>query len=516
MRRMNLERALPETEGIPCLLLKNMMERWDRQLCHVHGYMILRHGKVVAEAYRHPYSSQNRRLVHSVSKTLTAAAIGFAVQEGRLSLEDRVVSFFPNGTEGKNSGEYLGSMTIRHLLTMTAGHDRDSIGQMFAYGREMWRAFLDMPVVYPPGTRFTYDSGATYLLSKILTVVTGELLQEYLEKRLFAPLGMKGVKWDEQDGVNTGGWGACLTLEEMARLGQFFLQKGMWNGKQLLSEEWMTQACAKHIETAEANVCRDWKAGYGYQMWRCQRENTCRADGAFGQFVLILPEKDMTAVIWSEDAYSQEMLDSFWEEVYDRTADEVFAVDGAAFAEYQKLCRSWAAPRTFAPSASYLELSVSGNAYYGENASEKDISGMRFTFSETGQLCFEVEKAGDRAVLRANNQELYVGKSHIPFEIASFIRLGKLAEGEKNYAAVYQWLSDHALKIHMVWLDTAHATDITCVFAKNQVFAVFTPSYGKFLADSPLSQALVLQETVFCGYSKTQRGEGHGTDQAGI
>lgn len=501
---MGFKKKLPEKEGIPSLLLRNMMERWEKQLCHVHGYLILRHGNVIAEAYRYPYSEGSKRIVHSVSKTFTAAAIGIAVEEGSLALDDKVLSFFPEYNCKEATSEYLQEMTIKHLLTMTTGHEMDSMYSIMGTGKEIWRAFLDTPVVYQPGTHFTYDSGATYMLSKILTAVTGELLCDYLNKRLFIPLEMEGIQWDEMEEANTGGWGACVSMEDMAKLGQLFLQKGMWMGKRILSEKWVEEAGKCHIATKDSHIYRDWKEGYGYQMWRCGREGCYRADGAFGQFILVLPPKDMTVVIWSEDAFSQDMLDAFWEEVYDKAGDEVYGIDGIAYEEYRKKCIAWGTPPIGCASCSYLEMAIQGQRFRTGDCSGDDVKGMTFSFTGNGQMELKVEKENSSTILYANNTFAHFGQAKINFEVASFISLGKLREKEKKYAATYQWITDHTLRIHMIWLDTAHYTDITCVFTDKEMTAVFSQSYKKFLLDSQECAALALREMTFHGFIKNQ------------
>lgn len=502
---MGFTRVLPEKEGIPSLLLCNMMNRWENQLCHVHGYMILRHGKVVAEVYKHPYSKESRRIVHSVSKTFTATAIGIAVEEGVMNLDDKVISFFPEYNLSENCSGYLQKMTIRHLLTMTTGHGKDSIFSIIGKEIPMWQAFLDMSIAYEPGTRFVYDSGATYMLSKILTIATGEMLYDYLNKRLFIPLEIEDIKWDVMEDINTGGWGACVSVEDMAKLGQLFLQKGMWNGKRILSEKWVSEAAGPHIETKQAHTCKDWKVGYGYQMWRCTREDCYRADGAFGQYILVLPPKDMSVVIWSEDAFSQDMLDAFWEEVYDKVTDDVLGVDGIAYEEYRKKCIDWAAPKVYHASCSYLEMTIQGKEFKSREKQADDIEGMKFSFSGDGQLRLELKKGGNSTTIYANNKYAYIGQTNINFDIASFICLGKMKETEKKYAAVYEWATDHTLKIHVIWRDTAHFTDITCIFTDTQVFAVFSPSYKKFLLDSEENPSIVLREMTFYGYTEKDK-----------
>ncbi|MBW7461807.1 serine hydrolase, partial [Paenibacillus sepulcri] len=150
---------------------------------------------------------------------------------------------------------------------------------------------LAAPVEHEPGTHFVYNSGATYMLSAILQKVTGQTLLEYLQPRLIEPLGIKGAAWDVcPRGINVGGWGLNVTTEDIARFGQLYLQKGMWNGQRLLTEEWIAEATSSQISNGDGGV-NDWAQGYGYQFWRC-RHGVYRGDGAFGQFCIVMPEQD--------------------------------------------------------------------------------------------------------------------------------------------------------------------------------------------------------------------------------
>lgn len=475
-----MKRVNSEKEGIPSAWLINMMDRWEKQLCHVHGYIILRNGNLVAEAYKYPYTRESRRMLHSVSKTVTAIAVGYAVDEGHISVQDKVLDFFPEYQFVQQTNQYLKELTIAHLLTMSVGHGCDSIDSIFSEKEPAWKAFLDMEMKNKPGSRYFYDSGATYMLSKILTIVTKEKLMDYLTPRLFQPLGISDADWDEIDGANTGGWGCMLSLTDMAKIGQFLLQKGKWDGKQLLSEKWVEAMSGWKIASDETNVWQDWRQGYCYQMWRCSREGCFRADGAFGQYILVLPPKNMVVAIWSEDAYSQDMLDSFWEEVYDKVDDRIYGMDGNAHEIYHKKCIEWSQPLRLAPTYSYKEMLIADKIYQTSDQSSL-LDSMQFSFYDNGKLKITLKNGSSVSEIYADNTEMHFGEGKMNFEIASFIRLGKKRTEPVKYSAVYQWISDHTLKITVKWLETAHTTDITCVFGEENVTAVFSVSYRKFL-----------------------------------
>jgi CubicO group peptidase (beta-lactamase class C family) len=272
--------------------------------------MVVRHGHVVLEAEWSPYRLAERHHLFSVSKSFTSMAVGLAVEAGLLDLDDKVVSFFDTDLPAE-VGDNLAAMRIRHLLTMTTGHAADTI-QRLSRGEHMTRSFLALDVEHEPGTHFAYNSGATYLLSVILQRRTGERLLDYLRPRLFEPLGATEATWEvSPEGVTTGGWGLSLNTESLARFGQFLLQEGRWNGRQLVPAQWIAEATAKQVPNDnEDNL--DWQQGYGYQFWRC-RYDAYRADGAFGQFCVVFPEHDAVLVITSATPDMQAVLNLVWE-----------------------------------------------------------------------------------------------------------------------------------------------------------------------------------------------------------
>lgn len=313
------ERATPESVGIDSASIAAFEKRMrDERIGH-QGYMLYRHGKLVAEAIASPYRLTDKRHVYSVSKSWTSTAIGIAVDEGLLSLDDRLISFFPNELP-EEVGENLAAMTLRHVLTMNTGHQTDTLGRVASTEPGWAKRFLSLEVENIPGTHFAYNSTATYMLSEVITRVTGERLLDYLKPRLFDPLGIEGVWWEESpDGVNDGGWGIHVSPEDMLKLGILYLNKGIWNGRRILSESYIDEAVSA-ISDNSANGTPDWRVGYGFQWWRC-RHDCFRADGANGQYIIVSPQKDSAAVIISENADMQCILDAYWETIFASMSD---------------------------------------------------------------------------------------------------------------------------------------------------------------------------------------------------
>ncbi|MDN3686268.1 ChbG/HpnK family deacetylase [Cyclobacterium jeungdonense] len=318
-----LPRSDPERENINPMAITEYLEAVKDNEQDLHSLMIVRNGKVAYEQWFGENAANKTHVLFSVSKTFTSTAIGFAIQEGLLDVSDKVISFFPDKLP-KESSSNLQALEIRHLLTMTVGHDVDPTGVLRDSSDLDWvEAFLDFPIEHEPGEQFVYNSLATYMLSAILSKVTGERLLDYLQPRLFRPLGITGATWEESpQGINLGGWGLSVKTEDMAKLGLFYLQEGQWNGKQLLAESWFDEATIGQVPSLPAGARRenlkvdasdsDWLQGYGYQLWR-SRHNSYRADGRNGQFILMLPEKNAVIVTTANIPNMQAELNLIWE-----------------------------------------------------------------------------------------------------------------------------------------------------------------------------------------------------------
>lgn len=306
-----LPRVSPESEGLAGKHVVDFIDAMEEARHELHGLMILRNGNVIAEGWADPYGPEINHSMYSLSKSFTSTAVGLAVGEGLFEITDKVVSFFPAEAPDEIS-ENLASMEIRHLLMMSAGMAKSASSSVF--NAENWvEAFLREPVLHPPGTTFDYNTAATYMLSAIIQKVTGEKLIDFLTSRLFDEVGIVGATWDECPlGINKGGFGLNINTDGLARFGQLYLQKGLWNGVQVVPEEWISEATKKQIQQeADDNANPDWQQGYGYQFWRC-RDNAYRGDGAFGQFTIVIPEKQVVVVMSSESASMQGELDLVW------------------------------------------------------------------------------------------------------------------------------------------------------------------------------------------------------------
>ncbi|MCR4864916.1 MAG: beta-lactamase family protein [Bacteroidales bacterium] len=292
-----LPRSTPEAEGVNSEYIAKFFSDLDKSGLEVHSIMIIRHGKVIAEHWWAPYAPEYTHAMYSCTKTFTATAIGFAVQEGLLKVSDKVISFFPDLLPDVIS-EDLANLTVEHLLSMSVGHKSTSYA---GSGLPQVKSFLAAEFQYHPGTHFAYNISASHMLSNIITRVTGLSIKEYLEPRLFEPLGIKDIVWEmDDDGHNMGNGGSHLRTSDMAKFGIFLMNKGKYNGKQLLNPEWIETGTRPHIYQKDPNgpekdAKDDGGQGYGYQCWM-GRNGSYRAIGAMNQVILVFPDKDFAVI----------------------------------------------------------------------------------------------------------------------------------------------------------------------------------------------------------------------------
>jgi len=306
----SLPRSSPESQGVSSTQVREFIETADKQVNSMHSFLLVRHGHVVTEAWWAPEAAEKPHILWSLSKSFTSTAIGFAVAEGKLNLDDLVLKYFPEDAPAEPS-DNLKAMKIRDLLTMNAGHQNE----LNLREAEHWaKAFLAHPVAHKPGTHFRYNTPATYMLSAIVQKVTGETVLEYLTPRLFDPLTIKTPKWETSpQGISIGGYGLYVRTEDIAKFGRLYLQQGQWNGKQLLPKSWIEQATSKQVPNG-SDLNSDWNQGYGFQFWRC-RHNAFRGDGKDGQFCIVLPELDAVIAITANTGDMQGELNIVWDKL---------------------------------------------------------------------------------------------------------------------------------------------------------------------------------------------------------
>ncbi|MGI6203479.1 MAG: serine hydrolase domain-containing protein [Eubacteriales bacterium] len=330
-KRYEFPRVPAAEVGIAPHAVLDLLRDWQEKGLELHSFMLLRQGKVAAEGYWHPYRAGDVHMLNSLSKSFTSTAILFAIQEGILSPDDAVVSFFPERAANLKISEKMRRLTLRHLLSMCTGHE-PSADFIFAE-HDCVSAFLESEIQGEPGGRFSYNTGATFMLSAALQAKTGQNLVDFLRPRLFEPLGMSEDIWSDMtpDGICYGGFGLNVTTDDIARLGMLYLNRGEFAGKRILAPELIDEATRRHIsnradaeyptldhpvladDSVDIDPTSDWGMGYGWQFWRCIPEGIYRGDGAFGQFCIVMPRQDAVLAITAGTDDMQGILHSVWD-----------------------------------------------------------------------------------------------------------------------------------------------------------------------------------------------------------
>lgn len=359
---LRLPRSTPEAQGVSSTALLRFIDEVEAKIDALHSVMIVRHGQVIAEGWWAPYAAEEPHQMFSLSKSFTSTAVGLAVAEGKLRVDDPVLQFFPEEAPEKPSGN-LKAMRVRDLLTMSTGHHDEDI-RGFPYNSEdsVVKKFLALPVAHKPGTFFLYNTPGSYMLSAIVQKVTGQTVLDYLRPRLFEPLGIAEPTWEaSKQGVSMGGFGLNIRTEDIARFGQLYLQKGNWRGKQVLPAAWVEAATARQMSNGSSPTS-DWEQGYGYQFWRC-RHGFYRGDGAHGQFCLVLPQYDAVVAITAGTRDLPAVPSLVWERIVPALEARTLPADAAAQAKLKSRLAGLSLKASVAVPAPAMAKTLAGRRY---------------------------------------------------------------------------------------------------------------------------------------------------------
>lgn len=479
----SLPRSVPEAEGVSSRAIGNFIDATTNSRTEFHSFMLLRHGKVVAEGWWNPYRPGLRHTLYSCSKSFTATAIGFALYEKRLSLNDKVLSFFP-GNLPDTVSNYLGELTVRDVLMMSDGQDPDPTGTVIGKDSNWIKGFLSTAILNEPGTKFLYNSLGTYMLSAIIQKVTGQQTLTYLKPRLFDPLGIQGMDWEtDTRGINTGGWGLRLTTEDMAKFAELFLQKGMWNGKQILPPSWAEEASTMKImqdpgAPQSKKDSSDWLQGYCYQMWRC-RHNAYRGDGAFGQFMIVMPGQDAALAITAETADMQEEINLVWKYLLPAFKNNSLPADKTAYENLQKKIKRLALPIP-PKKAEPLSASLSNRTFVIE-ANPMNVKDITFTF-QPGMCGIKLQTNTAAYKLNFGAGSWKAGVTNMP---GPSLTGGAIENTSMLYPAKicgsYTWKDANTLELVLRYIESPHTETFTCHFTGKEVAIDVAKSfqYGK-------------------------------------
>jgi beta-lactamase family protein len=469
-----LPRSTPEQQGISSSGIRKFLEAVNKSEQEFHGFMLIRNGHVVSEGWWSPFASELKHTLYSLSKSYNSTAVGMVVDDGKVTVEDSVISYFPEDTP-KEISEHLKAMKIKHLLTMNTGHaEKPHVAMLNAEDGNWPKAFLAQEVTYEPGTHFLYNTGASYMLSAIVQKVTGQTVFDFLSERLFKPLNIVGADWEtDPRGVTVAGYGLRVRTEDIAKLGQLYLQKGNWNGEQLISEHWVEEATKKQTTSQEGD--NDWAQGYGYQFWRCKpAPGFYRGDGAFGQYCIVIPQKNTVIAINSESKDMQASMDLVWEHLLPELTDEKSLPENKK--ELQLLTEK----------SSGLVLPVI--SFNNDSPIQNDISGKEYLLeiNEKGQdsILFVFEKEQCRLILKKENKtqlltcgigRWFVGDNSMDDESSLFAIPSRAAVPSKVAASV-TWKDDKTLLVNLKFIENIHGDEWTCTFDKDKINVSFKNS----------------------------------------
>jgi CubicO group peptidase (beta-lactamase class C family) len=456
-----LPRSSPEQQGVSSAGVLSFVQAADEQIEGMHSFVLVRHGHVVAEGWWSPYDLQSRHSLYSLTKSFTSTAVGLAVADGKLSVDDLVLAQFPDDAPAEAT-DNLKAMRVRDLLTMSTGHhDQAPSGP-----DQNWvRSFLAHPVAHKPGTFFLYNTPASNTLAAIVERAVGENLIDYLRPRLFEPLGITDPVWSQNpQGVPIGGFGLSLRTEEIARFGQLYLQKGEWRGRQIVPAVWVEAATSRQVSNG-SNPASDWDQGYGYQFWRC-RHRAYRGDGAFGQFCVVLPDADAVVAITSGVKSMQAVLNLLWDRLLPALQADRLPEDVAA---RQKLLTALARLTLPTPKETAVP------------ALKPKLTGRRYTFPANDQKleAMALERKGDAVTLvtRLGGVEQRIPCGHGEWRKA---RLTYGQQVDQPVAASGAWTAPDTYTARIALYETPFMLTLALRFASDQLFldSEYNVSFG--------------------------------------
>ncbi len=459
-KRIPFDTAAPEAVGIRSADILAYIDALERSETEMHGLMIMRHGKLCAQGWWAPFAPELRHGLQSHTKTYAATAVGIAYTEGLLRLDERIIDIFPEDAP-EDPGENLKLLTVRDVLCMGCGMD-----EMPRNSAHWVRDFLHTPVNHKPGTTYMYNSSGSTLLGSIVRKKTGLGLHDYLTPRLFDKIGIDpdNLRWMRMaDGIEVGGGGLFATTEDNFRLMKLYADGGVWNGERILAEDYVRLATTNQNDSATESInnpeATDNFLGYGFQIWMCKPRGAYRADGAMGQFTIVLPEQDMIIAI-TETAvgahWAQSTLNITWDFVEKITAADALPADPEAFSALQRKlvrlnignppCQPYS-PKTAEISGKVFRMDsghftpFAGNFMTGEGPD--DIVRFSFDFDVYGCVWRFETKSGRKEAVR-------VGTGGARFTNM----LGKPEDCSQLYLCDAYWPEENLFEMHCRWLET--------------------------------------------------------------
>lgn len=489
--RKPFEMTTPEALGIRSGDIMAYLDELEESNTEMHGLMIMRHGKLCAQGWWAPFGPGVRHGLQSHTKTYAATAVGIAYTEGLLKLDERLIDIFPEESP-ENPSENLQKLTVRDVLCMGCGMD-----EMPQPTKDWIRDFLHTPVNHVPGTTYMYNSTGSTMLGAIVRKKTGLGLHEYLTPRLFNKIGIDpdNLRWMcMPDGMEVGGGGLFATTEDNLRLMKLYADGGVWEGERILAEDYVRLATTNQNDSATESINNpeafDNFLGYGFQIWMCKPQGAYRADGAMGQFTIVLPTLDMLIAI-NETAvgahWAQSTLDITWRFVEKITASSPLPEDEAALkalrARMARLNIGNPPCQPYSPTVS----KVSGKTYQVESGhftpfganfmtgeGPDDIAAFGLDFDAYGCVWHLETRSGRKEDLRVSTQGT---------RFTNFV--GPLERTTSLYLCDGWWPEENVFEMHCRWVETCLEDVYRLTFAPDGKVHITTENNSPFRWGEP-------------------------------
>lgn len=472
-----IERVLPEEVGIPSHSVTSFIDCLKAQKVNIHGFMLMRYGKIAVEGYYYPYEKNQKHRIYSISKSFTSLTIGLLIDEGKLSLNDKIVDIFADKVKHPVH-TYTQLMTVEHILKMATVH----VQTTQEYSPDWVGEFINTPPAKYPGTIFAYDTTGTNFLCAIVQKITGLTVEQYLREKIFSRIGIGDIHWDTRPGgINNGGSGIWCTLEDMIRFGQLYLNNGRWNREQLISENWISLSTSKKIDTSSFPFLLEGRQGYGYQFW-IGKNNSYLCFGMGGQFILVVPDKNIVYATVANTLVCpdehQLILDGFWNNIYPYIDDDNYdkLINKLTMVEYNP------STQTSLTEAAETESVITQDIHTLNNK----LSKLQFNIAEGNYSSDTVELLQSKEIILDPNYYNYAyckfnfgegcgtvsfidnldNKLSVNFGIGSWLKDEEPFEHKKS-ANSGIWVSDNTLLIYMYTLDYIQGYLLTCNFEKH-------------------------------------------------
>lgn len=452
-----LPRSTPEQQGISSAAILDFIQSADQKIDAIHSFMLVRHSHVVAEGWWSPFGPEIPHTLFSLSKSFTSTAVGLAISEGKLNLNDQILKFFPEDAPADPSPN-LRAMRVRDLLAMSTGQHSNEVAKIqLDLPGEWTKEFLALPVDHKPGTYWYYNTPATYMLSAIVQKVTGQTVHDYLLPRIFEPLGMGDPVWEKSSqGICLGGYGLSVRTEDIARFGLLYLNHGKWNGKQLVPAEWVAAATSRQASNG-SDPDSDWEQGYGYQFW-ITRHGLYRGDGAFGQYCIVMPQQDAVVAITSGTKDMAGEMNLVWDKILPAMKPKPLHADAQNLKNLQSALAG-------------LKLHLQQGSSSSTLAAQ--FSGKKFSFTENDQkiesaaLDWSGENSPATLTLRMNGAEQRIRVGTGAWETGRMTFAANVARPpvEQLVAASGAWAADAIYKVKLAFYESPFCATLTLDFS---------------------------------------------------